>query len=182
MVFAMRTRARAGVRAVPVAARAAAPLRRGPAPARADVGVRFPPPPPRVHPTHTDHGHPSPISPDCARTRGRTPLLGAFVPASLPLPAPTAPSPPLPQRPDFPRRRRPPEPNANGRGLTGRGGLLLQGWAGEESTKEIFDDLENPTEDEFEAARKKMREESKKRLAEAAAEQAAKADFKASDK
>lgn len=93
MVFAMRTRARAGVRAVPVAARAAAPLRRGPAPARADVG----------------------------------------------------------------------------------------GWAGEESTKEIFDDLENPTEDEFEAARKKMREESKKRLAEAAAEQAAKADFKASD-
>merc|ERR1719327_2241678 len=91
MVFAMRTRARAGVRAVPVAARAAAPLRRGPAPAH--VG----------------------------------------------------------------------------------------GWAGEESTKEIFEDLQNPTEDEFEAARKKMREESKKRLAEAAAEQAAKADFVASD-
>merc|ERR1719258_403918 len=89
-MFVQRTRARAGVRAVPVAARAAAP-RRGPAPA--DVG----------------------------------------------------------------------------------------GWAGEESTKEVFEDLKNPSEDEFEAARKKMREESKKRLAEAAAEQAAKADFVASD-
>ena len=48
-MFVQRTRARAGVRAVPVAARAAA-FRRGPAPARADVGVswrrRRPPPAP----------------------------------------------------------------------------------------------------------------------------------------
>ena len=120
------------------------------------------------------------MRPDGADTRPHAPPW-RFCPRQPPSSRPHRPV-PSPQRPDFPRRRRPPETNANGRGLTGRGGLLLQGWAGEESTKEIFDDLENPTEDEFEAARKKMREESKKRLAEAAAEQAAKADFKASDK
>ena len=55
------------------------------------------PPPPRAPHTHMIMvilPRLRPIAPGRGRTRGRTPLRGAFVPASLPLPAPTAPSPP----------------------------------------------------------------------------------------